>query len=250
MKKRYKNPPIEEAVVEFLFVPGQEWDLTIPGKLHEHPDIKSQYPGKPRTKKLIKESAFQSGPDQVNLAVQEGISRIQLVDNDGRNLISLGTDVLGVNLLRPYPDNGWEYFRPRIDTVLRAYSEVAQPKGVKRVGVRYINKIVVPEKEIEVGDYLQYSAPSAPDLPSKLAGFISRVEYIYDDVPIKLIVTQATVASPEGQPTFVADLDVIWEGAEPKSLDTVMELVDDLHEREGKAFEAIITDATRNLFNQ
>ena len=48
----------------------------------------------------------------------------------------------------------------------------------------------------------------------------------------------------------MADLDVIWEGDEAKSIDSVMELVDDLHEREGKAFEAIITDATRKLFNQ
>lgn len=250
MKKKYKNPPIEEAVVEFLFVPGQEWDLTIPGKLHAHHDIKDLYSGKPRTQKLIKESTVQSVPGQLNLAVEEGIARIQLVDNDEHNLISLGTDVLSVNLLRPYPDNGWEYFRPRIETVLNAYSEVAKPKGVKRVGVRYINKIVVPEKEIEIGDYFQYSAPSALDLPTKLAGFISRVEYIYNDDQIKLILTQATVGSPEGQPTFVADLDVIWEGAEAKSLDTIMELVDVLHEREGKAFEAIITDATRDLFNQ
>ncbi|MFO1433977.1 MAG: hypothetical protein U1F76_28450 [Candidatus Competibacteraceae bacterium] len=28
MKKKYRNPPIEEALVEFRFVPGQEWDLT------------------------------------------------------------------------------------------------------------------------------------------------------------------------------------------------------------------------------
>ena len=33
-RRRYRNPPIEEALCEFYFDPSEEWDLTIPGKLH------------------------------------------------------------------------------------------------------------------------------------------------------------------------------------------------------------------------
>ncbi len=249
MKKRYKNPPIEEAVVEFLFVPGQEWDLTIPGKLHEHHEIKRQYPGKPRTQKFVTESAVQTGPGQpLKMAVREGI-RIQLVDDLGQNLISLGTDVLSVNLLRPYPEDGWESFRPRIETALCAYSEVAKPIGVSRIGVRYVNKIVLPKNQIKAGIYFQHNLPSGTGLPNTVAGFISRVEYAYDD-SIKLILTQATVESPEGQLALLLDIDVIWESTEAKGLDETIALVNDLHHREGEAFEAIITDAARQLFNQ
>ena len=126
MKTKYENPPIEEALVEFHFVPGQEWDLTIPGKLHEHADIKRQYLGKPRTQQSW-EAAFKTGSDQLpNLAVRQGLGRIQLVDRDERCLISLGPDVLSVNTLRPY--DGWERFRPRIEVALDAYFQVAQPK--------------------------------------------------------------------------------------------------------------------------
>lgn len=32
-RRRYRNPPIEEALCEFYFDPSEEWDLTIPGKL-------------------------------------------------------------------------------------------------------------------------------------------------------------------------------------------------------------------------
>lgn len=246
MRKKYRNPPIEEAVVEFRFVPGQEWDLTIPGKLHEHSDIKSRYPGKPRTQKSL-EAAFQAGPGQPpNLAVREGVARIQLVDNEGKHLISLGSDVLSANTLRPY--DSWEQFRPRIAVALGAYSQVAQPTGISRVGVRYINKIVLPEKEVNLGTYFRYALPSVPELPSNIAGFLNRVEYIYDD-GMKLLLTQAMVDAPEGQSAFVVDLDVLWESAEAKNVDRIMELVDDLHEREGEAFEAIITDAARELFN-
>jgi len=91
MKRKYRNPPIEEALVEFRFVPGQEWDLTIPGKLHQHDAIKAQYPGKPRTQKVFLEAELQAGPGHPpNLAVHEGVGRVQLVDERGNHLISLG----------------------------------------------------------------------------------------------------------------------------------------------------------------
>ena len=71
MRKKYKNPPIEEAIVEFRFVPGQEWNLTIPGKLHEHPRIKSQYPGKPRTQKILEAAPRTEEKQQTEAALQE-----------------------------------------------------------------------------------------------------------------------------------------------------------------------------------
>lgn len=246
MRQEYKNPPIEEAIVEFRFAPGQEWNLTIPGKLHEHPAIKSQYPGKPRTQKIV-ETEWQTAPGRLpNLAVREGFGRIQLVTLDGQRLISLGSDVLSVNTLRPY--DGWTLFRPRIETALHAYSDVAQPMGVLRVGVRYVNKIILPGSEINTETYFQYGPLAVPQLPSKIAGLLNRVEYIYDDA-VKLLITQATIDAPEGQSAFILDLDVICESAEAQSLERIMEVVDDLHVREGEAFEAIITDAAREVFN-
>ncbi|MBN2384613.1 TIGR04255 family protein [bacterium] len=245
MKIKYRNPPIEEALVEFRFEPGQEWDLTIPGKLHEQKEIKSLYTGKPRTQKSL-EASFQSGPGRPpNVAVREGVSRIHLVNDKGTLLLTLGTDVMSVNTLKPYDD--WEHFKPRIQSALDAYSQVAQPIGISRVGVRYINKIVLPCMTIEVEKYFKYGPPPITELDNKIAGFLSRVEYIYDDA-VKLIITQASVEEQNMQPALVLDLDVIWEEKKHKNRGEIMETVDDLHEREGKAFEAMITDAARELF--
>jgi len=247
MKRKYRNPPIEEVLVEFRFVPGQEWDLTIPGKLHQHDAIKAQYPGKPRTQKVFLGAELQAGPGYPpNLAVHEGVGRVQLVDERGNHLISLGLDVLSVNVLRPY--DGWDQFRPRIETALQAYTEVAEPSGVSRVGVRYINKIVLPEKEIDLGTYFRCVPSPLPELPSKVTGFMSRMEFLYDDA-VKLLLTQASIDALESQSAFLLDLDLIWKSAEAKGLNAIMAIVDDLHEREVVAFEAIITDAAREVFD-
>ena len=246
MRRSYRNPPVEEALVEFRFVPGQEWDPTLPGKLHQHAAIKRGYTGKPRTQKIV-EAALEAGRDQPSqMTLREGFGRVQLVNENGTRLISLGPDVLSVNVLRPY--EGWTQFRQRIAIALQAYAEVAEPSGVLRVGVRYINKIVLPEKEIELKTYFQCGPPSVPELPSKMAGFMSRVEFLYPDA-VKLLLTQASIDAPEEPSAFLLDLDVLWEGGEAQSPDAIMTVVDDLHERVGSAFEAIITDAAREIFD-
>ncbi len=187
MRRRYRNPPVEEALVEFRFVPGQGWDPTLPGKLHQHAAIKSVYTGKPRTQKIV-------------------------------------------------------------EAALEADAEVAEPGGVLRVGVRYINKIVLPDQEVELKTWFRCGPPTVPELPGKIAGFVSRVEFLYPDA-VKLLLTQASIDTPEEPSAFLLDLDVLWDGGEAQLPDAIMTVVDDLHERVGSAFEAIITDAAREIFD-
>ncbi|TVR63977.1 MAG: TIGR04255 family protein [Candidatus Competibacteraceae bacterium] len=246
MKRSYRNPPVEEALVEFRFVPGPGWDPTLPGKLHQHAAIKNGYAGKPRTQKIV-EAALEAGRDQPSqMTLREGFGRVQLVNENGNRLISLGPDVLSVNVLRPY--EGWTRFRQRIDTALQAYAEVAEPGGVSRVGVRYINKIVLPEQAVELKTWFRCGPPAVPELPGNMAGFMSRVEFLYPDA-VKLLLTQASIDAPEEPAAFLLDLDVLWESGEARSPDAIMTVVDDLHARVGGAFEAIITDATRERFD-
>ena len=246
MRRSYRNPPVEEALVEFRFVPGPGWDPTLPGKLHQHAAIKSGYAGKPRTQKIV-EAALETGRDQPSqMTLRESFSRVQLVNENGTRLISLGPDVLSINVLRPY--KGWIEFRQRIETALQAYAEVAGPGGVSRVGVRYINKINLPDQEIELKTWFWCGPPTVPELPGKIAGFMSRVEFLYPDA-VKLLLTQASIDAPEGPPAFLLDLDVLWESGETRSPDAIMAVVDDLHARVGSAFEALITDAAREIFD-
>ncbi|MGQ0654564.1 MAG: TIGR04255 family protein [Betaproteobacteria bacterium] len=42
MPKKYKNPPIIEAICEFRFSETSPWDLTIPGLIYEL--VKDKFP--------------------------------------------------------------------------------------------------------------------------------------------------------------------------------------------------------------
>jgi len=244
-RKKYRNPPIEEALVEFQMVPGQEWDLTIPGKLHEK--VKTAYPGKPRQQKLL-QAAVRAAPGQPpDFALHEGIGRVQLIDAEAKRLLSLGPDVLSVNVLRPY--DGREKFKPRIDEALRAYSEVAGADKVRRIGVRYVNKVVIHADDVALGQFFLCGPPIPEGLPKTMAAFVNRAEHVFDD-GVKLILTFATVEAEKGSSAFLLDLDVIWESAEGVEMEQALKKVDDLHEREGIAFESVITDDTRKVFDE
>lgn len=244
-RRKYKNPPIEEALVEFRFVPSQEWNLTIPGKLHAHERIKQEYTGEPRTQKVVQAQLQTGGEQAPSFAVHEGLGRVQLPNLEGNRLLGIGPDTLSVNLLRPY--DCWEDFRPRVEAALQAYKEIAAPRAVSRVGVRYINKIVIPASEFTLQDYFVFTPPRVQGLPERMLGFMSRVEYQYDD-GIKLLLAQASIEPPKGSSAFLLDLDVVWDGG-PLLLDDAMTTVDRLHELEGQAFESTITQATRDLFD-
>ncbi len=244
-RREYKNAPIEEAIVEFRFAPGSEWDLTIPGKLHQHPAIKNVYPGKPRTQRLLQGALEATAGQPAAFNVQEGVGRIQLVDADAKRLVSLGPDLLSVHVLRPY--EGWDNFRSRTDSALAAYREVAGVDSMLRIGLRYVNKIVVPVPAFDLDEHFNCGPRTIDGLPEVIANFLTRVDYVYDDGK-RLIVTFAAIEAPQGSCAFLLDLDGVWEGARTP-MDSAMSVVDELHERMGSAFERLITDKLREVFD-
>lgn len=242
---KYKYPPIEEAVCEFRFNPMQDWDPTISGKLHKK--INKKYPGKPRLQKRMETMLTGAVGGRAQIKLESAFPKTLLLTNDESRMISVGHDVLSVHMFKPY--TSWEQdFRNRIEEVIDAYQKVSDPLAVVRIGVRYINRILIPDGKVHLGKYFRFNPAFAADLPKKLSNFLSRNEYNYDD-GIKLTLTYASTAAPEGRAGVLLDLDVNTEIKEGKSVDEVMTIVDDLHMREGKAFEALVTDEARGLFD-
>lgn len=250
--RSYKNPPIQEALVEVRFRDGGEFDFTIPGKLHQHADIAGMYAGKPQTQRVsVQVSPASSTPGVV---AQVPAIRIQLVDESGARMLSMGQDALTFHSLRPY--EGWATFRRRIEAGLRAFYDVAGKKEVIRVGVRYINRIEIPNVELELTDFFLANPQPPSGLPKAVANFFGRMELHFDD-GCKAVLTQASLHdAPEGRSAFLVDLDLIWDDAStnpataPLSFDDTLKFIDDLHEREKVAFESLITEKTRGLFNE
>jgi uncharacterized protein (TIGR04255 family) len=249
-RHRYKKPPIEEAVCDIQFAPGTDWDPTLPGRLFEK--LKRTYNEKPRQQQIV-EAQLQGGTaegSQSTLQHRLGKMRVQLLAENGTRIVGISQDQLSVHMLRPYTK--WEDFRPRIMDALNAYGDVAAPEGVTRLGLRYINRIVIDESDPDLGKYFEIP-PKFPKVEpaTRILGFFNRKESEYLDKPIRIVVTFADMEPrPSEKSSYILDLDIIWiRASDPIPLAEVPEVMDDMKTRHRQVFESLITNETRKLFN-
>jgi uncharacterized protein (TIGR04255 family) len=242
--KQYARPPIEEALCEFTFAPlTPQFDFSLPGRLQLQSSMR-EYSGAPRTQNI---QTIVTGANQPHVAFQNALFRIQLPTVDGTRMVALGANVLAVTVLRPY--DGWSNFRPRIEQALAAYRNVTAVSPAVRIGLRYVNRIVVPHPDVKPASFLKGLPEETQIADSSLSSFMRRWESVRKDA-IKVLVTQATLHATEpGTAEFLLDIDTLWDKESVLDNAEILHVVDQLHEIEGAAFEALITDEARSLFD-
>jgi uncharacterized protein (TIGR04255 family) len=244
---KYKYPPIEEALCEFTFEPGpqgSQLDFALPGRLQMHPKVKEEYKGQARTQNIQTIASTQNHPA---VAIQDAVFRIQLPTEDGTRLISMGVNTLAITVLRPY--EGWQSFKPRIESALSAFCEVSGLSTVVRVGIRYINRIIVPAENAKASSFLNFIPEEHEIFGAPVNSFLRRAEYIRPD-GVKMIVTQATLQPQSPNTTeYLLDIDTVLDNARLTENSDIIAQAETLHGVESDAFECLITQDARNLFN-
>lgn len=247
MRKIYKDPPILEALCEFQFEPSQPWDLTIPGLFYR--EVKSEFPIR-----------HQFNPFQISLQtdlpgasiqnVAGNADRMQFRREDDRALIQVGPDLLAVNHLKPYSD--WKTFKQMIERALGVYGQVADPQAIRRIGLRYINRLEFPgQHQLEIERFL-LAVPTVPsDVPQTFSSWAQRIEIPFVEAN-GLLVLQSRSAFEEGQDgiAFLLDLDFVTLQPEVVKLDSAMEWVERAHDEVEKTFEACVTLEAKRLFGE
>lgn len=245
MGKKYRNPPLVEALCEFQFDPSQLWDLTIPGLFYER--VYEEFPVK-RQQAMV-EMEFRAREARLEQQVRAGVTRVQFLRHDETELVQVGPDMLAVNHLKPYPT--WAHFRPMILKHLVLYQDLAKPKGLRRIGLRYINRVEVAGSVDELVRYLNLYPPQLKDLPQSYESFLMRVEVPYGGGRDRLLLTTGS-AQPEmpDMTAVILDLDYVMGQPGGVALTQVEQWLEEAHGRVELAFEACITPQARALFGE
>lgn len=153
-------------------------------------------------------------------------------------------------VLAPY--DKWETFCKEAWHRWKAYQDLMHPAKATRLGVRYINRIDIPNGQIEIKDYLRTAVDVSPYLPQMVASYFLQVQ-----VPLARYGAVATVTSTltppprENTTSLILDIDVwrsmeidlVSDGASP----VIQNALESLRQAKNYTFEACITDATRGL---
>src|SRR5688572_16505409 len=135
MKRRYRNPPILEAVCEIHF------ELPEPFSVEQIELMRPVWePSLPKIQVNEEESVeLQIGIDGVKLTPRLQGRRLVARAEDGTRIAQLSNHFLAVNQLKPYP--GWlEGFRSHIHARLEEVSDSLPAERVKEINLRYIDR--------------------------------------------------------------------------------------------------------------
>src|SRR5207244_3682868 len=156
-QKRYSRDPITEAIIAFQVELAESVGLS---ELERCQDV--AYPGRQvlmATEGEAGKAASASRPTPR----QEGFG---FSSADEKQVCQGRLDGFTVHRLAPY--QGWLPFRDEARRLWDRYRQTVQPRNVRRVAIRYINRLDLP-LPAELKDYLRTFVEVSPDLPQGVA---------------------------------------------------------------------------------
>ena len=246
MPRFYEKSPLVEALCEFHFEATQTWDLAIPGLLYA--GIREEFPKRRQGQDTIE---VEVNP-VTNAVVQKPVAtRAQFSSEDEKAFVQVGPNLLIVNQLRPY--RGWDVFSKMVAKILGAYSDVAPPAKIARIGLRYINRIEVPQQTVQIIDYL-LTYPAVPITESRsVSAWSQRVEIPYQEAEGVLVLQSGSVPREQeqtGEYDFLLDLSFFSVLPQSRELASIPEWLTRGHDIVESMFENCITDKARESFSE
>ena len=240
--RKYRKPPVIEALCELYFA-GSEWDDTVPGRFFEL--VKEDFPVK--RQREIQEAQITFAGSESAAKVKRLHPWIQFVSEKGDRMVQLARDLLVINQLTPYPS--FEDWEPSIGRCLDIYRKLARPKSVARLGVRYINRVVIPEAKLKMETYFTVYPELPKGMGDEHGAFMVRFEIPSAQGGHSVVVTFASSPAKEGEgQAFLLDLYDIWQSSSGRDLEEVPDLARQAHRNVESAFEGSIRDPLRELF--
>lgn len=241
MSRRYLSPPVFEALCE-IYTAESAWDPTIPGRFYER--VREDFPRLGQTREMgVEIASDQTGQ---SARVTQGEARSQFLRKDGSRMLQLAPDLVVVNQLRPYPT--FEDWKPQILEALDHYRALAKPNRVQRVGLRYLNRVVIPAEGFRMERYFRLYPEIPKALGTEHGSFMLRIEIPVPARAHNLLVTFGT-APREGEAGSAFLLD-LYDTVPEREFDAVARRIDEAHDHIERTFEAILTDETRTLFEE
>ncbi len=241
---RYAKPPIREAMIVI--------QLELPERVgvEELGHLEGVLPAGYRLFQQRHEAQghfhFEPG-GAVSVAAQQKVAGFLYRSADEKYVLQALRDFFLFSRLAPY--SHWEAFRDEARRVWEAYRRQMQPRELRKLGLRYINQIDIPEVPGEVEQYFRVYPATPPELAEPLTGLFMQFRCPQPSVRGELVLNQVLIPpAREGVVSIVLDIEVDCIAEVPQSDAGLWQMLEQLRMRKNGIFEASITDRARELF--
>lgn len=253
-KKRYRKPPILEAIVEVLYDEDTP-DPSVAGRFYEG-----------WKERCIRRDQFQTQHVLIQFGPSTGAvpstpplptERLWLSARPGL-AVQVGPGVLSIHFVRnpplpeagdgqPYP--GFEWFVPHVLAAVEHYQQLGSARGLKQTSMRYINRIEVPIGEDGIAEDWLTIGLSLPPSFSSIQEYAADIGMDLDSVGADLRYSVKAGPAVEKILGVWLDLRVTSKPDRRPTFETLAAWLRTAHD-EGiiKPFEGSVTDNARNTF--
>jgi len=203
-----EHAPIVEAVIEIRTRAESPWEETA---LKEQ--LKAKLPGYP---KIFSQSEFRhelkvkAGQPPEQLFHDLGWRGLRLHSTDGRFIAQFNREGFIFSRLQPYET--WEQFKEETIRLWKIYADLAKSLEVRRLGVRFINRITLPVGEVHLKDYLRVPPQPPEELDLQMVTFFHQDRLSVPGHPYSVNIVK-TVQPPQGSGPdgggIILDIDVL-----------------------------------------
>jgi uncharacterized protein (TIGR04255 family) len=199
------SAPIVEAVIHWRARAEKPWEAEslrqqLSQRLPNYPKCQPQH-------ELQLEAQF-VGHDSATQQRRVRLLGYRLVSADGRYIAQFQHDGLVFSRLEPY--NEWDTFSNEALHVWQTFLDLSRPVEVQRLGVRFVNRIVLP-KLAQLSRYLSRPPRCLEPLGLPMSHFLYRSIHDVPGHPFQINVTQ-TIQPPTPPQTegfgLILDIDV------------------------------------------
>jgi len=171
----------------------------------------------------------------------------RLSNSKESRIVQLKNDGFAFSHMAPY--SNWDTLKHEAGQLWERFRRTARANKLDRCGLRYINRVDIPEQKIEIDRYFRFF-PNVPEELEKndVTGMSLNIQIPQNDLECMCTITQGLVASSKPEHvSFVLDIDLYRLGISEWKDTDVWSYFDRLRERKNEIFESCITDKTREL---
>lgn len=240
-----RSPPITEGLIDLRV---DESKFTREKLETVATALAADYPLRQDRRRISAEFAAGPGEPLHAGAKDLGVFGATFSSKDNLQVAQFRSDGFTLNRLAPY--EGWEKVFPEAMRLWRVYSEVIEPGMVRRVAVRYINRIPFADRGVDLADYLRSPVPFPPGIANfVVSSLLTSILVSEPASPQTVKITQSLESNPpQGPHALLLDIDAFQQGEWRPDDNRIPVLFDQLRALKNRVFFESLTEQAIKRF--
>ena len=250
MKKKdwphLENAPIVEALIDIRVSLQPGFEANTFRELYEM--LKDVYPILEEIHAFGFKGEWNISESILNQEIADQIIGFRLKNAEGTRLVQFRLDGFTFNHLQPYSD--WDTFYNEAWRYWELYLKIAEPTGVTRIALRYINKAELPLGE-KLATYVERPPALDKAISAELTAFLfhAQVKLTGSEDTVATVVQYTEPTTPEHGIVYVLDIDASKTGNFiPTEAESFKNYFDELRGFKNEIFFNTVTDKAIDLW--